>query len=131
MENNIKYNTRQRRLILDYLSGNPETPMTAETIAAALSGSVGQTTVYRNLERLTAEKLLIKYDLSDGRGAYYQYCTESGHSGHCHLLCTGCGTTAELDCEHIADFSSHVLEKHRFNLDRRRTVLMGLCERCS
>ncbi len=124
------YQTKQREYILRCLAQNEGEPMTAEAIAALLKDRVGKTTVYRNLERLTQERLLVRFDLNDGKGAYYQYCERGEEENHCHLLCTHCGKICELDCEHFSKLGLHIMNEHRFRLDRQQTVLLGTCEKC-
>lgn len=125
-----KYDTKQRKTIMAYLMQNSDKHLTAEMIAGALSDCVGQTTVYRNLDWLVKEHVVIKVDMPNGKGAYYQYLNEPSSQKSCHLLCSGCGEVVNLSCSFISELSSHVDQEHRFKLDNTKTVLRGLCEHC-
>jgi len=125
-----KYDTRQHKMIMDFLARNNGRYITAGMIVSALAGQAGQTTVYRTLDALVKEKAVIKVDLPEGKGAYYQYPKAPGGESGCHLLCTGCGEVADLDCSFISELDAHVRSEHHFKLDSMKTVLSGLCEKC-
>ena len=126
-----EYNTKQRKLILAYLARHKEQHLTAEDIAAALNGQVGQTTVYRTLDRLAADNRVIKYEIPGGKSAYYQYEEINKIAGsHCHLFCVKCGDMTDLNCHFVRRLSDHIQEDHRFKLDDIKTVFYGVCERC-
>jgi len=130
MAGRCNYNTKQRETILSYLAKNSGRPLTAEMMANDLSGSVGKTTVYRNLDYLAKKKAVIKVDIPDGKGAYYQY-MDSSNGNSCHLLCTGCGKIIDADCNFVSELSVHVRKEHQFKLDNLKTVLYGLCKSCT
>lgn len=124
------FKTKQRDLIMDYLSKNRGQVLTAEMIIKALAGKAGQTTIYRNLDKLSAEKMILKMEMPDGKSACYQYCDRAEDETHCHLLCTSCGRVVELDCNYISELNTHISTEHRFKIDRAKTVLYGSCESC-
>ena len=136
MPNRSNYKTKQRDLILSCLKENKSQHITAEGIMDSLKyrgEPVGQTTVYRNLDKLVKEGLVIRYaPHALGVGACYQYVggTEIC-SPCCHLICTDCGCTTHLECEYLNDLSRHMRDNHNFNLDNNKTVLYGLCNKCA
>jgi Fur family ferric uptake transcriptional regulator len=128
------YNTKQRDFLVNFFKSNAGGCFTVEEVLthAINSGSnIGQTTIYRNLEKLAGEGILIKYNMPNGSGAYFQYSDCKNDDGHCHLLCTACGGITHLECDYVKKLSSHILEEHKFNFDRQKTVFYGLCEKCS
>ena len=107
------YKTRQRAEIEGVLRDGD--CMTVRDICARLASSganVGETTVYRTLEKMAAEGDVRRYD------------------GHVHLRCLRCGALEHLDCGFIRRMEAHIEKEHGFTLDSGRTVLYGLCGRC-
>ncbi|MDL2323696.1 transcriptional repressor [Ruminococcaceae bacterium OttesenSCG-928-A16] len=129
------YKTKQRQVILQALQAMPANHATAENVLEMLKQQgeeVGLATVYRNLDKLVNEGLVLKYTLPDGMRACYQYldsCAEHAH--HCHVICTGCGQVSHLECEHVDELAAHLLADHHLTLDRHKTVLYGLCASCA
>lgn len=129
-----QYRTKQKDLILHCLQQMPEQHVCADDIVQALreqGEDVGTATVYRNLDKLVKEGVLLKYTLPDGLKACYQYDSCSHHHLHCHVICTGCGEVEHLQCSEVDSLASHLLASHGFELDKQKTVLYGLCEKCA
>ncbi len=129
------YSTKQGSLILDCLKQHKSKHVTADDILEHLrvqGASVGQTTIYRHLDKLMRQGAVVRYAGADGQSACYQYmdCQDDGHS-HYHLVCTDCGIMTHLECEHMDELTAHMLEHHQFSVDRFRTVIYGLCNACA
>lgn len=134
MEVSGGYKTRQRELILEFLTENKQRHLSADDVADHLraEGSpVGKSTVYRCLDRLVGLGTVRKYLLEDGSPACYQFCEGDGCVRHFHLKCTGCGALLHVECEYLVGVASHVLEHHGFQIDNTKTVLYGLCQGCT
>jgi len=129
------YHTRQRTLILSCLRENGDRPMTAEMVVAALRGRgepVGQTTVYRNLDKLVREGVVLRLMAPEGASACYRYLGQpDARTNRCHLLCTGCGQMVHLTCNQIGRLTAHMQQEHGFSLDSFSTILYGRCESCA
>lgn len=91
---------------------------------------IGQTTVYRFLERQALEGSVIKIQPVDGSGTQYWRlpCPQADLRGK--LVCLKCRKVIPLSCEHLDMFSEHVLHKHKFNLSLQHSILYGYCEDC-
>jgi len=129
------YRTRQGELILECLKERGTRHATAEDILADLKArgaSVGQTTVYRNLDKLVQQGVVMRYAGAEGQGACFQYagCMEDGHA-HYHLVCSECGQMIHLECNYMDELTAHMLEHHQFCVDKFRTVIYGLCKQCA
>ncbi|MFV0412326.1 MAG: Fur family transcriptional regulator [Oscillospiraceae bacterium] len=135
MGNPRMYKTKQRDLIMQTLRAIPQRHITAEDLAALLHENgeeVGLATVYRNLDKLVNEGLVLKYALPSGMRACYQYlddCAE--HPFHFHLLCTGCGNISHLECTEADSLIAHLVASHHFQINRQKTVFYGLCRQCA
>ncbi len=134
MDSKGKYNTRQGELILNCLKEHMDEHVTADMIFGYLKAqgsSVGQTTVYRNLDKLVKEGNVVKYAGAEGMGACYQYVSHD-HSctTHYHLVCTQCGQVIHLHCDYLDEMTAHLLDHHQFSMDKFKTVIYGLCRQC-
>ena len=124
------YKTRQRAEIEGVLRDGD--CMTVRDICARLASSganVGETTVYRTLEKMAAEGDVRRYDPGKG-AAVYRLADDRRCDGHVHLRCLRCGALEHLDCGFIRRMEAHIEKEHGFSLDSGRTVLYGLCGRC-
>jgi len=130
-----KYNTNQRKLILDFLEENSGRHVTADDVLYALKGRgcpVGKATIYRFFDQLAKEGRLLKYLAGDGASACYEY--HAGHAsngGHYHLKCDTCGGLAHLACASVAKLYEHIQSEHGFRVDTLQTVFHGTCAACA
>jgi Fur family ferric uptake transcriptional regulator len=128
------YNTQQRQLILDYMASLGDRHITVNQMLRHFENkeaAIGQTTIYRHLERLVDDGKIRKYVLSDGKSACYQYITgDTLCRGHFHLKCEQCGVLIHLDCELLDEIQRHLLAEHDFQLNMLKTVFYGKCKRC-
>ena len=135
MANQIGYHTKQRELILECLKAHRAQHVTADNILEYLKAqgaSVGQATVYRNLDKLTREGVVVKYAGPEGQGACFQYAECEGEgAAHYHLVCIDCGQMIHLQCEYLDEMTAHLLQHHQFSIDKYRTVIYGQCKRCA
>lgn len=130
----MKYNTKQRELILECLANSNGRHITAEDILEYLKENdtpVGKSTVYRYLDALTKQNIIRKYSIEDRVGACYQYlgyqeeCKE-----HYHLKCSCCGKLFHVSCEVMDKINLHILKEHHFKVDNSKTVFYGICKNC-
>lgn len=131
----MAYQTAQSRRILALLQENKTRHLTAEEVYLLLKEkgeTVGQTTVYRQLERLCEQGAVRKFAGADGGSACFQF-TENGTvcKAHYHLKCTACGKLLHAQCEFLNELSDHIRAEHGFAVDGSRTVLYGLCADCA
>ena len=135
MDGKTNYKTKQREILLNYISSMPETHFTAGDICRYLKeqgAQVGQSTVYRRLESLVDEGILNKYTVDGTSPACFEYVGAESHGTESicyHCKCEKCGALIHLHCEEIREIPEHLLKEHHFRLDPRRTVFYGLCEK--
>lgn len=92
-----KYKTKQRKTVQACLETLPGVHVTAGELYEKLKQegiSVGQTTVYRQLESLVDEGIVNKYFVDDNSPACFEYIGEDGRKGpdECfHCKCEKCG----------------------------------------
>ncbi|HAG69272.1 MAG TPA: Fe2+/Zn2+ uptake regulation protein [Lachnospiraceae bacterium] len=136
MNSRSKYRTKQRELLLGYLETVPGVHITANDVCAYLreqGASIGQSTVYRQLESLVDEGIINKYIIDANTPACFEYVGADEHvdSDICfHCKCEKCGKLIHLHCDELEGVGAHLYEEHRFKLDPMRTVFYGLCDQC-
>ncbi len=136
MNSKSKYKTKQREMLLGYFETVPGIHVTAGDVCSYLrerGASIGQSTVYRQLENLVDEGIIKKYIVDVNSPACFEY-VEPGSHGEgeiCfHCKCEKCGKLIHLHCDELEWMQSHLISEHRFQMDPTRTVFYGLCEQC-
>lgn len=128
------YRTKCKAGILEYLEKNKEHGVSASDIYSYMQEhaiQVNLATIYRNLEKLTENGLLMKYKTAGEESCLYQYVEPYGHcQEHLHMQCRECGRIFHLECKFMSDISRHLMEDHGFFLECQGSVLTGLCEEC-
>ena len=126
------YKTKQRQILLDYLSARRGEHATIADIAAhfaAMGEEIGTSTIYRRLNRLVEEGVVKRYVFADSAAASFEYIGQTEESQY-HMKCKSCGDLVHLECDLIEKLCSHVREDHDFELDLGQTVFYGLCASC-
>ncbi len=129
------YKTKQRDLILNYMTSHRESHVTVNGISDHLASHgtpIGTATIYRQLEKLVEQGVVRKYTVDSSTCACFQYvepdmkCHE-----HFHLKCERCGKLIHLECDFVRELASHVQSEHGFAIDPLRTVFYGVCRDCA
>lgn len=133
----MRYNTRQRELILECLANSAGQHITAEDILSYLKEKdtpVGKSTIYRYLEALVEDCVVRKYTVEEGKCACYQYIGNNDNN-HCHehyhLKCSECGKLFHVSCDFMDKINEHIKNEHKFIIDNSKTVFYGVCEECA
>jgi Fur family ferric uptake transcriptional regulator len=126
------YNTKQQDAVLSVLKSTKGRHVTADEIYLKLihqGKSVGKTTIYRHLEKLTADGTIRRFTTGDNSGACYQL-SDSHCAEHYHLKCSDCGKLIHVECDFLDELAKHLMNDHNFKLDKSKTVLYGICSDC-
>ena len=97
MSQRSTYKTKQRERLLDYLKTVKGTHITAADVCRYFKtqdSSMGQSTIYRQLEKLVDEGLLKKYIVDSNSPACFEYVEADSHVGESvcfHCKCEKCG----------------------------------------
>jgi len=136
MKERSNYKTKQKENLVEYLAENEGKHITAADACdhfKSMGMPIGQSTVYRQLERLVDEGILNKYVIDANSPACFEYMSTDSH-GKCevcfHAKCEKCGKLIHLHCDEMIEISRHLAGHHGFVLDPKRTVLYGLCDKC-
>ena len=110
----MTYTTRQYQAVLDCLERHPDAALTAADLAEALrqeSHPVGLATIYRQLEKLEANRRIHKIHTEEG--SFFQFCPHAEHHNCFLLRCENCGRIVHLDCGHLEELYRHLLNRDR------------------
>jgi Fur family transcriptional regulator, ferric uptake regulator len=121
--------TRQRRVIWDVLLAEPEEHLSAEDIVERVHvrlPSMNTSTVYRTLEILVHDGLLLRTDLGGDR-AYYELVREHRHH---HVVCERCGKVTHLHEETLGDLPARIEKDSGYRLGEREISFFGTCRSC-
>ena len=136
MNSKAKYKTKQREMLLGYFETVPGIHVTAADVCdylKAQGASIGQSTVYRQLENLVDEGIIKKYIIDGNSPACFEYFEQDSHADTdvCfHCKCEKCGRLIHMDCDELQEIRQHLLEHHGFAWDSGRTVFYGICDQC-
>lgn len=126
-----KYATRQRTVLLEYLSRHHDENLTPRGIAEVLSGEgVSLSAVYRNLAALEEEGR-VRRVVGAGREASFQYADADECRSSLHLSCVRCGRTFHMAAPDAELIEACLKKNESFSIDRSSTVLYGTCSECS
>lgn len=92
---------------------------------------VNKTTVYRNLDRMTENGLLIKHKSMISDGFIYQVSKEENHcEDHIHFQCRKCGAIVHLSDEKTGEYLESISKELGLEIDFRNSSFNGLCKKC-
>ena len=130
MSEKSQYHTRQRTLLLEYLTTTKKGWFSSRDIIDEPSLDLGEATVYRMLSKLTEEGLLEKKPADNGHGALYRCSETVDCHGHVHLRCLVCDNTFCLHSEELEKAEQDIGSKLGFSVDESKTTLYGVCSSC-
>ena len=134
MSEKVKYKTKQRQRLQEFLEASAGSHFTAADVCAYFRERecpIGMTTVYRRLEELVGNGQVKKYIIDENSSACFEYVgNECGHPFCYHLKCEQCGKLIHLDCREIRELEEHIAKNHKFLVNPMRTVFYGICEQC-
>lgn len=120
--------TKQRQEIIDVLIDHQDRLLSVEAILNNLThnSKLNITTIYRNLDALTAIGLLHRTVLADQMTYYKLSC--GGHHHH-HLICQKCGAISAVPYCPIAHISQ-LIAKDGFMITDHKLEVYGICKKC-
>lgn len=122
--------TAQRAVIWEILTAEPDVHLSAEQIAEGVHERMPQvnaSTVYRNLDVLVADGLVLRTDLGESR-AFFEPSHEHAHH---HLVCEHCGRVDHVHDDVLTDVASRIRGQSGFEIGGREVTLFGLCRACA
>ncbi len=128
------YHTKCKTYIMNYLKNHSSKRFSAQDIFSYIEkegGTVNIATIYRNLDNLVNNEILMKYKTAEDDRCLYQYVEpHSGCHSHLHIQCKKCGKISHLDCDAMEEFQRHLMGHHGFVLECQTSILTGICSDC-
>ncbi|MDJ0554788.1 MAG: Fur family transcriptional regulator [Microcoleaceae cyanobacterium MO_207.B10] len=87
---------------------------------------LGLATVYRSLDSLKQEGVVIVRTLANGESVYS--CLQQDQH---HLTCVKCGTSILINECPVHDFEDKLQESHNFKIFYHTLEFFGMCDRCT
>ncbi|MDD3140719.1 MAG: transcriptional repressor [Lachnospiraceae bacterium] len=128
-----KYKTKQKDCVLECIKDKAEEYITIKQLANELkfrNEKVGLTTIYRNLEKLEAERKIAKVNIEGITGCCYRFLPQKKDYVLFYLKCEKCGKLINIECPELGHLYHHVLEEHHLEINYGKTMFYGLCENC-
>lgn len=127
-----RYSTKQESLIINFFERNKDAQFTADEVCDSIRcDGISRATIYRRLERLVDDGVLIKFSFDGKSSSCYKYCIDEHTSGStCHFICTKCKNVQHVDCHLLEGLQNHLFCDHNLNIDSTRTVFYGVCGGC-
>ncbi|NPA58369.1 MAG: transcriptional repressor [Aquificae bacterium] len=119
--------TKQREAILKVLE-QAEYPINAEQIFMELKNKgidISLSTVYRNLEMLTKEGLVVKSYMMNEDKARFALPDKKNY-----LVCEKCGKIVIIDNCPFDKFKEELIEVHGFDITGHSIEVYGICPEC-
>ena len=126
-----EYITEQRRQLLNYFENHCDEQLTINDMTRDLREcGISRSAVYRNVDRMVNEGILRRAS-EDGRRSAYQYVGTKRCCNHIHIQCTKCGRISHIEDERAERALKLALQRSKFKIDEQKTVLYGICSKCS
>jgi Fur family ferric uptake transcriptional regulator len=117
--------TPQRRAILQALhDGGHLSP--AQIFVRVQQTGMTETTVYRTLEFLAGNGVLLVANRGNGHLAY-----ELSGDSHHHIVCSSCGAEMEVDPALLAPAIKKIEDKTGYHIKASHLTFSGLCPECT
>ena len=122
--------TQQREVIAEVVFGSSG-HLSVEDPEAQLrerGERIGKATIYRTLEMLVKSGLVAEHDFGEGFKRFEHLFGQKPMREH--LICTECGTVAELHSPELMKVQEETARKQGFLPSRYRLQIYGLCAGC-
>ena len=122
--------TPQRAVIWEVLTSEPDLHLSAEELAERVRArlpQVNDSTVYRTLDVLVEDGLVLRTDLGESK-AYFEPAHEHAHH---HLVCERCGRVDHVHDDVLAGVADRVRERVGFEISAREFTMHGVCRACA
>ena len=119
--------TPQRLAILHIIneSGRHLTPIEINQQAQEAIPGLTEATVYRTLNFLTGQGLILAAHVGSGQLVY-----ETADHAHHHLICRTCGSTREIEHDLLKPLYQEFRKSTGYQIDTIHATFFGLCPDC-
>ncbi len=127
-----KYQTTQRRILIDFFKKSNHRTLSAQEIHDELSvHNISVSAIYRNLAEMEEQGLVCKVSAKSRSSALYQYIDPEECVGVIHLKCQECQATFHIN-RHISKMIMGIAhDDFNFTVNTSAAFLYGKCDNCS
>lgn len=127
-------NTKQKEVIMKFLEQNKNRHLSIEDIQEGIGRTASMVTVYRMINKMVSENLIIKKPLENKQGFCYQFneiCSKCNHiHNHYHLICSKCNKVFHYDNTKIAEICTLIGNDIGFQVESEKLAFYGVCKNC-
>lgn len=119
--------TRQKEVIFNTLCQDDTHPTMLVLYQKVLTKdpSIGQATVYRNVNRLVKEGKIKRISTKNDVDHY-----DANMDDHYHITCKKCGQLKDIEDENIPAFLDQIKHDHDIEIDHYQVLFEGVCKDC-
>lgn len=119
--------TKQKQLIIDILMKSKTHLSILELYEKVLKAdpTIGQATVYRNVNKLVEEGILVKISMINDVDRY-----DANTNLHDHFVCKSCEEVIDIFDKEKADVIKKIEKKYHFTITNSNIIFEGYCEKC-
>ncbi len=127
----VKYITKQREILQNFLNGHAHELLSADQIASELDKhKISISAVYRNLAELEKEDKIRRFTQYGTRKVLYQYIASDSCINKLHLSCKNCGKTFHVENSVTSYLDDFFKTKTDFQIIPADTIIYGICAKC-
>jgi len=126
----LKLKVTPKRIAIMEIMAEEKTYMSPEEVRSKLKKrfkNIGLPTVYRNLEELAKEGIIIKIIHPD-RKLYYFYCHKKEH--HHHFVCVSCKRVEDINFCGMEEIKKEVEDELKGHMISHMLQVYGFCKYC-
>ncbi len=116
--------TPGRVAMLDALAAHPHS--SAEQLRISSAAGLSIQSVHNVLADLTAARMIRRIEPAGSAALYERRIGDNHH----HVVCSGCGTIADVDCVHGSAPCLTASNTEGFVIDTAEITFWGICPRC-
>ena len=120
--------SKQREEILEYLR-SVKTHPTAEEVYSEVrkkDKNISLGTVYRNLDRLSKENLILRIEIANGKDRF-----DRDISSHYHAVCKECGGIVDIFVDYFHNIDKVVEKEINCKVLSHNVIFNTICQNCS
>ncbi len=118
---------KQKEIVLDTLKSLKTHPTIKELYEEVKKkdNTIGQATVYRNINKLYDNGLIRKVQVGDNIDHY-----DGNLNSHYHLKCNECGKIMDIFDNRCNELISTICKEQKIEVDNYELILSGKCSKC-
>ena len=120
--------SKQRDEILDYLKSVKTHPTADEVYSEVrkIDKNISLGTVYRNLDRLSKENLILRIEIANGKDRF-----DGDISSYYHAVCKKCGSIIDIFVDYFNDIDKIVEKEINCKVLSHDVIFNTICQECN